>query len=112
MKRRLLLTLAGMLALGACANQTATYDAKQALLAADTIALRYLAQPPCPAGKTAITCVDPMTKARIKQSSAVVTAARKAYDAAVTAGQKPDDANLTAAIVAFAAVVAPLNIKE
>lgn len=105
------LTLTGLLLLGACsANQTtvATYDAKQALLTADGIALTYLAQLPC-VGTPAITCVDPAVKARIKVASARVRVARNAVDAAVASGQVPDTASLTAAIVAFAAIVAPYD---
>lgn len=103
--------LAGLLLLGACsANQAtvATYDAKQALLTADGIALTYLAQLPC-AGTSAVTCVDPAVKARIKVASARVRVARNAADAAIASGQVPDTASLTAAIVAFAAIVAPYD---
>ncbi len=93
-----------------CGQQatTATYDAKQALLAADNVALAYLAQPAC-VGAPAVTCVDPATKARIKAASATATAARHAVDAAIAAGKTPDNASLTAAIVAFAGVVAPFQ---
>jgi hypothetical protein len=101
----LVLTLAG------CGEKTATatYDAKQALLTADRVALVYLSQPPCPPGQTSVTCVDPAAKARIKAASATVTALRHAADDAVKAGRTPDSASLTAAIVEFASVVAPFQ---
>lgn len=105
------LIFAGLILLGACGQQaaTTTYDVKQTLLAADNIALVYLAQQPCPPGQVAVTCVDPATKARIKAASATATAARHAADDAIAAGKTPDNASLTAAIVAFGAVVAPLQ---
>lgn len=104
------LIFAGALLLAGCGDKaaTTTYEAKQALLVADNIALAYLAQPPC-GPVVAITCVDPATKARIKAASATASAARKAADAAIAAGKTPDNATLTAAILAFGAVVAPMQ---
>lgn len=103
------LIFAGLLMLGACGpTTTATYDAKQGLLAADHVALVYLSQPPC-ATTVTITCVDPASKAKIKAASATATAARHAADAAIAAGKTPDNASLTAAVVAFAGTVAPFQ---
>lgn len=97
--------------LAACTptTKTATYDAKAALLAADNIALAYLSQPPCIAA-AAVTCVDPGVKTQIKTASARATVARKAVDAAVAIGQAGDAAGFQAAVVDFAAVVAPYAI--
>lgn len=104
--------IAGLLALGlfggcsATQTSTASYDVKTATLAADDIALAYLAQPAC-TGPAQITCVDPAVKLRIKAASAKATAARHAYNTAVTSGQAPDLAALMAAEAAFSLVVGP-----
>lgn len=116
MRKILIIAAVGSIALlNGCANQpantvntvntvnTALYGAGKALATAQALALTYLSQAPCPAGKTALTCVDPAVKAKIKADS---QAATSAYDAAVTANAVSGSAELTALAAATALLTA------
>lgn len=94
----LAVTLAG------CAQQDlALYTTGRSLSTAQAGALKYLGQPPCPPGQKAITCVDPATKASIKQASDDAT---KTFDAAYDANAAGGSPKLVAAAGAIALLTA------
>lgn len=102
--------IAGALALACLAGctkadtTTTLYDVKRSLLAADNIALAYLAQPPC-AGPARADCVDSGIKVRIKLANAKALAAVKAADVSNAAGGSTEVVIAQAAVAGLLAVV-------